>query len=139
MSAEIAPRALSIPTGVLDRLQVPGEPGIAATPGAGPPRAGGGDQVAARDQRDLDTLMLTYPLGSRLRFLTYQPVMAPRHWRRVAEQASWGFRPGDSLEVTGHGATCNFPEALLVRRLSDGVQAMIFPLEVEPPARQNQA
>jgi hypothetical protein len=35
--------------------------------------------------------------------------------------------------VAGHGATQGFPEALLVRRVADGQDALVFPAELAPP------
>ena len=81
---------------------------------------------------DVRALAREYPVGRRLRFRGYHPAIWPRDWRRAAEREPWGLRPGDLVEVTGYGVTRGFPEALLVRRLSDGVEAMIFPPEVVP-------
>lgn len=146
MSAETAWHLSSIPTtapAVADGWETPRAPVvILAAPRRAPPRTAGGAQAAQAAQAtgpDLDALVLAYPLFSRLRFRAYQPVLSPRAWRRVAERAPWGLRRGDLLEVTSYGATCSFPEALLVRRLHDGVAAMVYPAEVEPAATAHEA
>jgi len=94
-----------------------------------PPGGGRGSDHRDRDRRALAWLELAYPTGSQVRFRGYDPVLAPLGWRRQAAQAAWGLQRGDLLEVTGYGAARNFPEALLTRRLRDGVPAMIFPAE----------
>jgi hypothetical protein len=35
--------------------------------------------------------------------------------------------------VVGHGATLGAPEALRVRRVADGQDALVFPAELAPP------
>ncbi|MBI3972134.1 MAG: hypothetical protein HY332_12655 [Chloroflexi bacterium] len=81
---------------------------------------------------DVQRLMQAYPLGSRQQFVSYHPAIWPSDWRRAAERAPWGLRRGDVVEVTGYGASRGFPEALLVRRVGDGTDAMIFPAELAP-------
>jgi len=107
---------------------VPQRPNVVAAPAPSAPRGGGS---AARHDADLDALMQRYPMGSQVRFRGYHPAIWPRDWRRVAERATWGLRRDQLLQVTGYGAARNVPEALLTRRLDDGVAAMVFPPEVE--------
>jgi hypothetical protein len=97
----------------------------------GPPATGALPAEVLADP-DARALVREYPAGRRLRFRGYHPAIWPRDWRRAAEREPWGLRPGDLVEVTGYGVTRGFPEALLVRRLADGVEAMIFPPEVAP-------
>ena len=106
-------------------------PAPASTSQDTPPAEDGGQgsDHSARDRRARVWLELAYPTGSQVRFRGYDPVLARLGWRRQAAQAAWGLRPGDLLEVTGYGAARDFPEALLTRRLRDGVPAMIFPAE----------
>jgi|GEM_PF-6380060 len=89
---------------------------------------------------DVQRLMHEFPIGTRVIFRGYHPTIWPRSWRRMAERAPWGLRPGDRLQVEGYGASYGFPEALLCRRLSDAVRAMVFFPEViraeERPAAQ---
>ncbi len=82
------------------------------------------------DDPDVQRLMREFPKGARVVFRGYHPTIWPRDWRRRAERAPWGLRPGDVLEVEGYGAATGFPEALLCRRLTDGVRAMVFFPEV---------
>ncbi len=82
------------------------------------------------DDPDVQRLMREFPRGARVVFRGYHPTIWPRDWRRRAERAPWGLRPGDVLEVEGYGAAAGFPEALLCRRLTDGVRAMVFFPEV---------
>jgi hypothetical protein len=151
MNAEIAyPAAPSVlPPPPREVPAVPEPPisaapkGAVVTPAAGsaseemPPAADGGrgSDHRERDRRALAWLELAYPAGSQVRFRGYDPVLAPLGWRRQAAQAAWGLKRGDLLEVTAYGVARNFPEALVTRRLRDGVPAMIFPAEAEPAAR----
>ena len=73
-------------------------------------------------------------MGAAVRFGAHLPVLTPRWWRQRAAAAPWGLRAGDPLEVVGHGAALGFPEALLVRRVADGQDALVFPAELAPPA-----
>jgi hypothetical protein len=82
----------------------------------------------------LHLLMARFPTGSRWQFHAYHPAIWPRDWRRTAERAPWGMRPGDLLEVTGYGATGDFPEALLMKRVGDSTVAMLFPPDIGPLA-----
>ena len=86
---------------------------------AGPARAGG-----AR---------AGLPRGAAVRSGAHLPVLTPRWWRQRAAAAPWGLRAGDPLEVVGHGAALGFPERLLVRRVADGQDALVFPAELAPP------
>jgi len=112
-------------------MAAPEPPAVVAASARTAPRAGGS---AANRNPDLDALMRRYPVGSRVRFHAYHPAIWPRDWRRVAERAAWGLRRDQLLQVTGYGAARNFPDALLTRRLDDGVEAMVFPPEVEQTA-----
>jgi len=100
------------------------------------------EQARASDRRDdrneldrlaLSALMRAYPVGAGVRFEGHLPVLSPRWWRKLAATAPWGLRAGDALEVVGYGATVGVPEALLVRRVTDGQQALVFPPELAPP------
>jgi len=91
--------------------------------------------VVPEGDTDLRLLRARFPLASRWQFRAYHPAIWPRDWRRAAEQAPWGMRSGDVLEVTGYGSAADFPEALLMDRVADGTAAMLFPPEVAPPAR----
>jgi hypothetical protein len=91
--------------------------------------------VALAREADLRLLMARFPLASRWQFRAYHPAIWPRDWRRAAEQAPWGMRSGDVLEVTGYGSAADFPEALLMDRVGDGTAVMLFPPEVAPLAR----
>ena len=88
------------------------------------------DVIAPEVAPDVRLLMSLFPVGSRWQFRTYHPAIWPRDWRRKAEQAAWGMRPGDLLAVTGYGASAGFGEALLMVRERDGTSAMLFPSEV---------
>ena len=88
---------------------------------------------AARDRRALLALERAYPVGAAVRFGAHLPVLTPRWWRQRAAAAPWGLRAGDPLEVVGHGAPLGVPEALLVRRVADGQDALVFPAELAPP------
>jgi hypothetical protein len=90
------------------------------------------------DQNELDRLALSalmrvYPVGAGVRFGGHLPVLSSRWWRKLAATAPWGLRAGDALAVVGYGATVGVPEALLVRRVTDGQQALVFPPELAPP------
>jgi hypothetical protein len=100
------------------------------------------EQARASDRRDdrneldrlaLSALMRAYPVGAGVRFEGHLPVLSPRWWRKLAATAPWGLRAGDALEVVGYGATVGVPEALLVRRVTDGQQTLVFPPELAPP------
>jgi hypothetical protein len=84
------------------------------------------------DRSDLGGLTARFPVGSRWRFHAYHTAIWPRDWRRAAERAPWGMRPGDLLEVTGYGPTGDLPESLLLKRLGDGTATMLFPPEIDP-------
>jgi hypothetical protein len=110
----------------------PGQPGACGLPGASEQdkrRA----EWAARDRRALRALERAYPVGAAVRFGAHLPVLTPRWWRQRAAAAPWGLRAGDPLAVVGHGAALGFPEALLVRRVADGQDALVFPAELAPP------
>ncbi|MBI3970917.1 MAG: hypothetical protein HY332_06475 [Chloroflexi bacterium] len=86
-----------------------------------------------RHWRELVALVDTYPIGAVVQFRTYDPTIRPRDWRRVAERTTWGLRRGDRLDVVGYGATSGFPEALTVRRMTDGADGpaiLVFPDEL---------
>ena len=123
--------AIAPPTAPPATMAAPKRPAMVAAPAPSAPRAGGS---AARHDSDLDALMRRYPVGSQVRFHAYHPAIWPRDWRRVAERAAWGLRRDQLLQVTGYGAARNFPDAILTRRLDDGVEAMVFPPEVEQTA-----
>jgi len=99
--------------------------GNGASGAAGAPGAPG----AARDL-ELEALVRAFPIGRRASFRTYHPAIRPRDWRRRAEREPWGLRRGDTVEVIGYGASRGVPEALIVRRPSDGVEALVFPAEL---------
>ena len=111
--------------------------GAAPVGAPAPPGAGERDRRRAewdeRDRRALRALERAYPVGAAVRFGAHLPVLTPRWWRQRAAAAPWGLRAGDPLEVVGHGATLGFPEALLVRRVADGQDALVFPAELAPP------
>ena len=111
-------------------------------PVAAPAAPGVDEQTRSPDRRDdrneldrlaLSALMRAYPVGAGVRFEGHLPVISPRWWRKLAANAPWGLRAGDALEVVGYGATVGVPEALLVRRVTDGQQALVFPSELAPP------
>jgi hypothetical protein len=85
---------------------------------------------AAADTQALLALVNAYPVGAAVHFRGYDPTIRPRDWRRLAEQAVWGLRREDALEVTGYGASRGFPDALLVTRASDGATVLVHPPEL---------
>jgi hypothetical protein len=109
-------------------------PGVApaVAPGAGE-RDRWRAEWAERDRCALLALVRAYPVGAAVRFGAHLPVLSPRRWRQRAAASPWGLRAGDPLEVVGYGATQGFPEALLVRRVADGQDALVFPPELAPP------
>jgi hypothetical protein len=110
----------------------PAPPAAPATPGADVRDRwpAGWDE---RDRRALLALVRAYPVGAAVRFEGHLPVLSSRWWRTLAATAPWGLRAGDALAVVGYGASQGVPEALLVRRVTDGQQALVFPPELAPP------
>ena len=86
---------------------------------------------AAADAQALLELVEAYPVGTAVRFRSYDPTIRPRDWRRQAEREPWGLRAEDGLEVSGYGATRGFPDALLVTRASDGATTLVHPPELQ--------
>jgi hypothetical protein len=91
-----------------------------ATMGSGPVVAGAPVRASERKERELAALMGDHPMGSVVRFRSYDPTLRPRSWRRDADRAAWGLRRDDELLVVGYGAATGFPEGVMVRRGSDG-------------------
>jgi hypothetical protein len=94
------------------------------------------DDQNERDRLALSALMRAYPVGAGVCFEGHLPVISPGWWRKLAASAPWGLRAGDALEVVGYGATVGVPEALLVRRATDGQQTLVFPPELAPPVAE---
>jgi hypothetical protein len=104
--------------------------------GGAAPAAGERDRRRAewdeRDRRALLALERAYPVGAAVRFGAHLPVLTPRWWRQLAAASPGALRAGDPLEVVGYGATQGVPEALLVRRVADGLGVLVFPAELLP-------